>query len=88
MNNHKSAIRNSRVDSNADCVKLYRHYTDPEHSLADLRVTILQECTKAGDLSKAEREWIWKLGTLFPKGLNVNDGYSCQLQKPRKRGVL
>ena len=75
-------------DSNADCVKLYRHYTDPEHSLADLRVTILQGCTEAEDLPEAEREWIWKLGNLFPKSLNVNDGYSCQLQKPRKRGLL
>ena len=50
MNNHESAIRNSRIDSNADCVKL--HYTDAEHSIADLKVTI---CAKTGDLLEAEK---------------------------------
>ena len=37
-----SAVRNSKVDSYADCVKQYRQYIDPEHSLADLLVTIIQ----------------------------------------------
>ena len=75
MNNHVPAIRNSSVDSNADYVK---PYTDPEHSIADLRVTILQKCAEVGDIPKAGKEWICKLGT--SKRLNVNDGYSCQLQ--------
>ena len=31
--NHKSALVDSRADSIADCVKLYRHYTDLENPL-------------------------------------------------------
>ena len=53
LNKTKSAVRNSKLDNNADCMNLYRHYFDPEHTLAVLLVTILQICAKSDDLPKA-----------------------------------
>ena len=31
---------------------------DPEHTLADLRVTVLKVCSESEDIPKAEVEWI------------------------------
>ena len=85
VNNHKTAVRHAKTDINTECSKLYEHFTTDDHSLQNLSFTIVQVCRKTTDLLKAEQEWIWKMKTVYPSGLNVNDGFSCQLKGSRVR---
>ena len=83
VNNHKSAIRNANFTSGNDCTKLYEYFTSSGHSIDNLSFTIVQNGLKPREMLAAERQWIWKLKTIFPASLNVNDGFSCQLKGKR-----
>ena len=56
---------------------LYKHFfqQSAHNFLRDIRITILQS-TARNHLAEAERDWLTKLDTTFPKGLN-------QVPKPR-----
>ena len=67
-NNHKSIISRRVVKS--ECAKLYEHFASIDHSIQDLRFTILC-CTTPYALEEKENIWKLKLDTLFPGGLNT-----------------
>lgn len=49
---------------------LYRHLHKPGHSFDDLRITIIDRVEDPDQLEKKEIEWMIKLDTVLPKGLN------------------
>ena len=81
VNNHKSSIRNSsrKAADDRGCRALYTHFADPYHSLDDCRFTILETCKNKYALREAETQWIKDMGTLAPRGLNLDDGTSSYL---------
>ena len=83
VNNHKSCIHNKRANDRG-CSALYEHFSRTDHSLECVRFTILQVCKTVSDMKRAEIEWIWALKTVQPAGLNIDNGFSCQLAKPRR----
>ena len=50
-NNHKNAVRHAKTDINAECAKLYGHFTTDKHSLQNLS-TIVQTSTIVKDKFK------------------------------------
>lgn len=66
---HRHAVRN-----NVDTL-VARHFRSPGHSLADLRVTVIER-VRVNDVDirrRRERFWRYKLRTNYPDGLNVFD---------------
>jgi hypothetical protein len=92
MNGHRSDFRKfGTVTANKpDSAALYKHLKD--HNQTDFRVQILDRIDKnKGQVSKLsqkldelEKQWIWKLDTIIPRGLNIDDGFHCQNKGPRK----
>jgi hypothetical protein len=96
MNGHRSDFRKfGTVTANKpDSAALYKHLKD--HNQTDFRVQILDRIDKnkegkVGQVSKLsqklderEKHWIWKLDTIIPRGLNIDDGFHCQNKGPRK----
>jgi predicted GIY-YIG superfamily endonuclease len=91
MNGHKSDFRlygNGRTDK-TEAKVLYAHLA--AHNRNSFNVQIVdyidsRERTKEQlhrELDKREREWIWKLDTRSPKGLNTDDGFYSQNKKTR-----
>jgi peptide-methionine (R)-S-oxide reductase len=91
MNGHKSDLRKfiDGTSNKSESVILYQHLK--EHSQA-FRFQIVETLPYVGKrrteldnrLDSAEREWIWKLDSITPKGLNVDDGFHVQNRKSRK----
>ncbi|OCT76157.1 hypothetical protein XELAEV_18031349mg [Xenopus laevis] len=80
LNEHRSSIRNahSRVTS------VRQYWTECRYNVAQLRWQVLEEVKSEytnSDKKLLQREcfWIWKLGTLAPKGLNESWGLNCFL---------
>lgn len=72
MNNHKSTIRTQKVE-----LPVAQHFLEKGHNLNELRFSIVDHIPRqrrGGDrklmLKKRELEWIFKLNTLEPTGLN------------------
>ena len=98
MNGHKSDLR-KYIDGNytkTDNVELYEHLK--QHGQDSFKVQILEQINMTGAdkkdirqfetmLDKKEREWIWRLETMTPKGLNMTDGYYSHTKKARKQRV-
>ena len=92
MNGHRSDFRfyASGKSSKMDNKLLYDHLM--EHNLDYFHVQIVDKVFVGGkgtqqlhtDLDRKEKEWIWKLWTIAPSGLNLDDGFHCQNKKPRK----
>ena len=91
MNAHKSDLLKC-VKGGLDfkhCTELYKHLK--VHSPTKFYFQILdvvhasRNCDRDNLLDKKEREWIWNLDCIYPKGLNVNDGFNCQAKKRRAR---
>ncbi|KAK7097015.1 hypothetical protein V1264_004056 [Littorina saxatilis] len=52
-----------------------KHFRSPEHSLSDMRVTVIEQ-VKVDNVDirrQRERFWRYKLRTNYPEGLNVFD---------------
>jgi len=91
MNGHKSDLRKfiDGTSNKSESVILYQHLK--EH-LQAFRFQIVETLPYVGKrrteldnrLDSAEREWIWKLDSITPKGLNVDDGFHVQNRKSRK----
>ena len=64
----RERMQGHRRDAKGKNMPLYRHTKN--HPLSQFVVTVLQR-TVEDDLLKMEEEWIRKLGTRLPKGLNT-----------------
>ena len=84
VNNHKSCI-NRKCGNDSGCRLLYEHFSAADHSLQNVKFTVLQVCTDSETMCEAEIRWIWSLGTLEPKGFNIDDGFSVQTTRSRRR---
>lgn len=74
LNQHRYTIRKKRLD-----LPLSKHCVEKGHSEWDIRcmaVDHIPSLNRGGDrqtkLLKKELEWIFKVGSLRPKGLNVD----------------
>ena len=97
MNNHKSALEGYRSGklSHTNCHLLYNHLSACKSSLRFQIVQVFQEWTLEREAKKRglsdlfallrlyERDWIYRLDTLAPRGLNVDDGTYSQNRKIR-----
>ena len=100
INAHKSNLKKFR-DGKAlpsHCTELYKHLSI--HSPGDFFVQILDKINTDNflpretatkllekELDLREKKWIWRLETLVPKGLNMNDGFNCHTKNRRTRHV-
>ena len=93
MNNHKSDFRhfsNGRSDK-TETKTLYTHLSS--HGECSFRVQVVDSIVTTGrskeqlhkELDKREKEWIWKLGTTVPNGLNTDDGFYTQNKRSRNK---
>ena len=91
MNNHKNDFRKYK-DGQADKTEvktLYAHLAT--HGQSKFKVQIVDYIYSHGqtkdqlhkELNKRERDWIWKLDTVYPKGLNTDDGFYTQNKRSR-----
>ena len=65
FNEHMSDIRNKRTRKSVAA-----HFNLPGHSMEDLTVMIIDQDDNAKKLRNQERDWIYKLRTKAPNGLN------------------
>lgn len=97
MNGHKSDLRKCLRGNleESDSSHLYEHLK--MHDITHFHVQIVEKINsdqlkiKYNDIRKLddilnqkEKDWIWKLETCTPKGLNTNDGFHIQTKKARK----
>ena len=92
MNGHRSdfGLYRTGKSTKMDNKVLYDHLLD--HGTDKFNVQILDSVTLESSasaqahvlLNKKEREWIWKLNTVTPNGLNSDDGFFSQNKKARK----
>ena len=93
MNGHKSDFRKfcSGTCNKLDNIELYRHLK--LHNVNDFKIQIVDQLDLTSEISleqqnlaldKKEREWIWKLDSLFPLGLNIDNGFYSQNKKNRR----
>ena len=94
----KKFIQDGESDSDfdQDTTRLYQHLAEHNPEPRSFKVLILEKIEINGSvadkrhqlmeerLRRRETEWIWKLNTIWPSGLNVNDGFYCQTKKRRK----
>ena len=96
MNGHRSDFGKfgTGLSNKPESAALYRHLK--EHGQTDFSIQILDKLatsrsSQVSKLSKAldelEKQWIWKLETYVPRGLNIDDGFYCQNKGPRKARV-
>ena len=69
MNNHRADVTNKRLEGKP----VGQHFNKPQHSVEDMKVTIIDYLGLKDDLSRKCREskWIRKLVTFDPYGLNI-----------------
>ena len=92
MNGHRSDFKlyTSGKSNKMDNKLFYDHLKG--HNKDYFRVQIVDKVATRhhsakdlhGLLDKKEKEWIWKLDTVAPKGLNLDDGFYSQNRKMRK----
>ena len=87
FNNHKSRMNVHEGLTRALKEKdelIYRHFNSAGHKgLEDMSVQLIDCVQTEKDLREKEGQWIYKLGTLAPYGLNENDGFYIQNWKSR-----
>ena len=92
MNGHKSDFRKYGTGSanKPDSAALYKHLQ--EHGQSDFKFQIIDRLLPNSTvpvlhdkLNKLEREWIWKLDTVVPCGLNIDNGFHSQNRLPRNK---
>ena len=87
FNNHKSGV-NAHVNLSSENKKkddvLYQHFHSHGHlGLEHMTVQLIDWVKGERELRDKEGQWIYKLGTLLPHGLNDNDGFYAQNKKTR-----
>ena len=86
FNNQKSSIRKHEMLGGAEKVAddlLYRHFCSEGHSgLSDVKIQLIDRVNGEEQLREKEGEWVYRLKTLDPNGVNDNDFSLC------KTGVL
>jgi hypothetical protein len=90
MNGHRSdfnlykAGKSNKMDNKL----LYDHLIS--HNMDHYNIRLVDQVISNEDsnlqqlLNRKEREWIWKLDSLSPNGLNMDDGFYSQNRKSRK----
>uniref|UniRef100_A0A803JJ24 Reverse transcriptase domain-containing protein n=1 Tax=Xenopus tropicalis TaxID=8364 RepID=A0A803JJ24_XENTR len=85
MNNHRSVIRAALASGKSD-IPLARHFAQQKHSLPMLRAILIDHIpvlSRGGDRSRLllqrEAQWIRRLDTIAPRGLNEMFSLSCFL---------
>ena len=78
FNNHKSRV-NAHVNPSSENKKeddvLYQHFHSQGHlGLEHMSIQLIDWVKGERELRDKEGQWIYKLGTLLPHGLNDNDG--------------
>lgn len=83
MNGHRYSIRKHRAD-----LPMSKHFSEQGHSEWDLRFMVIDTVPKLkrggnrlATLKKLELQWIHKLQTLKPKGMNVEFKVSSDMFK-------
>ena len=96
MNGHKSDLRKYKNDNlgQMDNSQLYQHLAlhsqdgQFKFQIVDKLITTNKDIRYLdGRLDRKEKEWIWKLDTITPNGLNMDDGFHSQTKKMRKQRV-
>ena len=96
MNNHKSDLRKYKNDNldRMENPQLYQHLAlhsqddQFKFQIVDKLITTNKDIRYLdGRLDRKEKEWIWKLKTITPHGLNIDDGFHSQTKKMRKQRV-
>jgi predicted GIY-YIG superfamily endonuclease len=64
--------RRDVISKKTDISPVAQHFTNSGHNLEDMSVAILAQCTNERQRKMLEMRIIQKLGTLFPKGMNVD----------------
>ena len=85
INNHKSRVNahgNLNEDQRGKDELIYRHFNSDGHrGLEDMTIQLIDRVKGENELREKEGQWIYKLGTLAPHGLNDNDGFLRSKQK-------
>ena len=87
FNNHRSRINahlklSSENKRNDDF--LYQHFHSSGHlGLSHLTIQLIDRAMGERELRKKEGQWMYRLGTLRPQGLNEDDGFYAQNRKTR-----
>ena len=87
FNNHKSRV-NAHVNLSSGSKEkddvLYRHFHSKGHfGLEHMSIQLIDWVKGERELRDKEGQWIYKLRTLIPHGLNDNDGFYGQNKKTR-----
>ena len=87
FNNHKSRV-NAHVNLSSENKKkddvLYQHFHSQGHlGLEHMSIQLIDWVKGERELRDKEGQWIYKLGTLLPHGLNDNDGFYAPNKKTR-----
>ena len=63
---------------------LYQHFHSSGHlGLSHLTIQLIDRAMGERELRKKEGQWMYRLGTLRPQGLNEDDGFYAQNRKTR-----
>ena len=86
FNSHKSRV-NAHVNQSSESKRkddvLYQHFHSQGHlGLEHMSVQLIDWVKGERELRDKEGQWIYKLGTLLPHGLN-DDGFYAQNKKAR-----
>ena len=77
FNNHKSRINKHAslsMASRAKDDKIYQHFHSENHcGLEDVSVMLIDKCNTEHSLRGNEAQWAYRLNTISPKGLNVEE---------------
>ena len=89
FNNHRSRLRKHNSlgveQREADDI-IYRHFNSSQHDgIESMIVQIIDQVNDEKELRNKEGQWAYKLKTLVPNGLNVDDFFHSQNCKPRSR---
>ena len=92
INGHRSDMKKyaNGCRSKTEYNLLYSHLN--QHNSDNFSVQILENLKSAGLksdnmhqlLNEKEKQWLWKLDTIRPHGLNIDDGFHPQNKKSRK----
>lgn len=53
--------------------KIYQHFHSENHCGLDVSVMIIDKCNTEHSLREKEAQWAYRLNTISPKGLNVEE---------------
>ena len=87
FNNHKSRVNahvNFSLNQKEKDDLIYRHFNSDGHrGLEEMEIQLIDHVKGEKELRERENQWIYKLATLAPHGLNDNDGFYNQNKKSR-----